>query len=334
MKKEVPLVSICCITYNHSRYIRDAIEGFLIQKTTFPVEIIIHDDASTEGTNLIVKEYADKYPDLIFPIFQKENQYSKGIKPWPKFVFPRARGKYIALCEGDDCWTDPLKLQKQVDFMEENEDYSICFHDVKVVAENKTSDIKKYNLNYSNNQDVFTFDQLLKIGNFMHTPSVVFRIPNKELPIVNAVTGDYFLHLHNAYFGKIKRIPHIMACYRVHKGGTFSNRENWTKEKLIENSNKQIRAYKQFLKEYKLNKSQTIVINERLYSLYNNLRLTQIEYVCFSEAKDSAVQQLRSISTFKSFFKFKTIISILITLISPKLLYKTSIYSNTNPKDS
>ena len=87
-----------------------------MQKTTFPIEIIIHDDASTDGTAKIVKEYADKYPDLIVPILQTENQYSQGIKPSQNFVFPRARGKYIAFCEGDDYWTDPYKLQKQVDF--------------------------------------------------------------------------------------------------------------------------------------------------------------------------------------------------------------------------
>lgn len=111
----MPLVSICCITYNQENYIRDAIEGFLMQRTTFPIEIIIHDDASTDNTAKVVNEFAEKHPDLIVPIYQTINQYSQGIKPWPNFVFPRARGKYIALCEGDDYWTDPLKLQKQVD---------------------------------------------------------------------------------------------------------------------------------------------------------------------------------------------------------------------------
>src|SRR5690554_6580680 len=125
MGTKLPLVSICCITYNHEKYIRDAIEGFLMQKTTFPVEILIHDDASTDKTAQIVKEYAENHSDLIITIFQTENQYSQGIKPWPNFVFPRARGKYIALCEGDDYWTDPLRLQKQVGFLEGNEEYGL-----------------------------------------------------------------------------------------------------------------------------------------------------------------------------------------------------------------
>ena len=123
----LPVVSVCCITYNHESYIRKSIEGFLMQKTTFPIEIIIHDDASTDGTAIIVKEYADKYPQLIVPILQTENQWSKGIRPSPTYIWPRARGKYIALCEGDDYWTDPLKLQKQVDFLEANTEYGLVY---------------------------------------------------------------------------------------------------------------------------------------------------------------------------------------------------------------
>ncbi len=117
MEDKEPLVSICCITYNHEDFIRDAIEGFLMQKTSFPIEIIIHDDASTDNTANIIEEYANKYPDLFVTILQSENQWSKGGGSiYARFVYPRARGKYIALCEGDDYWTDPLKLQKQVDF--------------------------------------------------------------------------------------------------------------------------------------------------------------------------------------------------------------------------
>lgn len=126
---QLPLVSICSITYNHAPFIRQCLDGFLMQKTNFKYEIIIHDDASTDGTAEIIKEYAEKYSDLITPIFQSENQYSKGIRGfYAKFVFPKAKGKYIAMCEGDDYWTDPLKLQKQVDFLESHPDYVMCTH--------------------------------------------------------------------------------------------------------------------------------------------------------------------------------------------------------------
>lgn len=109
-KDTIPLVSISCITYNHDNYIREAIEGFLMQKTTFPVEILIHDDASTDNTATIIKEYEIKYPQLIKPIYQTENQYSKKDGTIGRIQRGRARGKYYATCEGDDYWTDPLKL--------------------------------------------------------------------------------------------------------------------------------------------------------------------------------------------------------------------------------
>ncbi len=121
-----PLVSICCITYNHAPFIRQALDGFLMQKCV-DFEILIHDDCSTDGTTEIIREYAEKYPDIIKPLYETENQYSKGV--WVDgFNYRRAKGKYIAYCEGDDYWTDPLKLQKQVDFMESYPDYSVCFH--------------------------------------------------------------------------------------------------------------------------------------------------------------------------------------------------------------
>lgn len=132
------IVSICCITYNHAPFIRKALDGFLMQQAPSCVpqgskmsdwcEILIHDDCSTDGTTEIVKEYAAKYPDLIFPLYEEENQYSKGVKV-DFFNYNRAKGKYIAYCEGDDYWTDPNKLQKQVDFMESHPEYSLCFHD-------------------------------------------------------------------------------------------------------------------------------------------------------------------------------------------------------------
>ena len=115
---EIPLVSISCITYNHEPYIVQALNGFLMQKTTFPFEVLIHDDASTDGTTEIIKGYAQKYPEIIKPLYEEENQWIKGRRGSAEFNFPRARGKYIAFCEGDDYWIDENKLQMQVDFLE------------------------------------------------------------------------------------------------------------------------------------------------------------------------------------------------------------------------
>ena len=118
-------VSISCITYNHVHYIKDALNGFLMQKTDFAYEVLIHDDASTDGTNEIIRKYEDEYPEIFKPLYEKENQWDKGRRGSVAFNFPRAQGKYIAICEGDDYWTDPYKLQKQVDFLDGNPDFGL-----------------------------------------------------------------------------------------------------------------------------------------------------------------------------------------------------------------
>lgn len=125
MPMQLPLVSISCITYNHEKYIRDCLEGFLMQKTNFQYEILIHDDASTDNTQTIIREYQAHFPDIIKPILQVDNKYSQGKNVF-KINNDRALGKYIALCEGDDFWCDPQKLQVQCDFMEANPDFSFC----------------------------------------------------------------------------------------------------------------------------------------------------------------------------------------------------------------
>ena len=135
-KEQVPLVSILCATFNHVDYIKDCLDGFLMQKVSFPIEIIVRDDASTDGTSEIIRRYEEKHPHLFRNIYESKNQYSKGIKALP-VMKRRARGKYVALCEGDDYWTDPDKLQKQVNFLEKNKGYSLCFHAVSKIEANQ-----------------------------------------------------------------------------------------------------------------------------------------------------------------------------------------------------
>jgi glycosyltransferase involved in cell wall biosynthesis len=125
--ESVSLVSISCLTYNHAPFLRECFDSFLAQKTNFDIEVLVHDDASTDGTQEIIQEYTSRFPAIFKPIIQKENQYSQGVRGIAvRFNFTRSKGKYIATCEGDDYWTDPLKLQKQVDFLEANPNYSMC----------------------------------------------------------------------------------------------------------------------------------------------------------------------------------------------------------------
>lgn len=121
------MVSVCCLAYNHCKYIRSALEGFVNQKTNFKFEVIIHDDASEDGTADIIKEYEKKYPEIIKPIYQTKNQYSKRVNITNTFILPKTRGKYLASCEGDDYWIDDRKLQKQVDYLESHPNCTFCF---------------------------------------------------------------------------------------------------------------------------------------------------------------------------------------------------------------
>ncbi|MTJ50312.1 glycosyltransferase [Dolichospermum sp. UHCC 0259] len=219
-----PLVTICCITYNHENFIREAIDSFLMQKTNFPIEIIIHDDASTDNTANIIKEYQAKHPNLIKPIFQTQNQYSLRGFGFFSDMFEKAEGKYIAICEGDDYWTDPLKLQKQVDFLETNPDFAICFHKVKIWEEGQLKD--DYITSVTS---VSTTILDLAKGNYIHTPSCLFR--NNTAKILGAnfhasPLGDYYIHMMNAQYGNIFYIDEAMAVYRVHSNSTFSSQSS------------------------------------------------------------------------------------------------------------
>ena len=218
--KEKPLVSVCCITYNHELYIRQAINGFLMQKTSFPIEIIIHDDASSDNTARIIKEFADMYPDIIVPIYQTINQYSLGIKPLQNIVWPIVRGKYIALCEGDDYWIDPLKLQKQVDFLEANPDYGLvhtsCQHTVK--------NNNKIHQNPELVSSGFVFKNLLCHDFHISTLTVCVRkelilewskIIEREMISKDWKMGDYPLWLEGSLHTKFGFIPDVTAHYRI-----------------------------------------------------------------------------------------------------------------------
>lgn len=128
-------VSICCLVYNHEKYLRKCLDGFIMQKTNFKFEVLIHDDASTDKSADIIREYEKKYPDIIKPIYQTENQYSKKVKINRTYQYPRIKGKYIALCEGDDYWCDENKLQYQFDIMEKDPNISLCVHKVRIIEE-------------------------------------------------------------------------------------------------------------------------------------------------------------------------------------------------------
>lgn len=213
---KTPLVSICSITYNHAPFIRQCLDGFLMQQCNFPIEIIINDDCSTDGTTEIIREYAEKYPDKIFPVFHEENQWSKGERGiFQKFVFPKARGKYIALCEGDDYWTDPLKLQKQVDFLESHPDYSMCFHKAKVIAQDGRDFIDYFS---KLEEREYQPEEVLTRW-IIPTASILMRA-TVYVPIHKDFrTGDVVVHAACVASGKVYCMSKEMSVYRLHGTG-------------------------------------------------------------------------------------------------------------------
>lgn len=210
MKKKV---SCHVITYNHINYISQCIEGILMQKTDFEFEIIIGDDLSTDGTREILENYAIQNPSLIKLNLRTER--GLGIPGKENFVstLQMCKGEYITLCDGDDYWTDPYKLQKQVDFLEANPDYVLSFHKVKILKPDGSlvpDFITKVPENYE------TQETLARLGNYIHTPSVVFRNIIKELPkeFLLSPIGDFYLYMLLTEHGKIKYLEDEMAVYR------------------------------------------------------------------------------------------------------------------------
>lgn len=157
-----PLVTIKCWVYNHEPYLRDCLDGFVIQQTNFPFVAIVHDDASTDHSADIIREYAERYPNIIYPIYETENQYSKGSLGRIMDTAVDATGaKYVAMCEGDDYWTDPYKLQKQVDFLESHPEYTFCCHRFKIYDQRKGTYLREYAYNYYKANEDLVIDEKL-----------------------------------------------------------------------------------------------------------------------------------------------------------------------------
>jgi len=223
-KEKKIMVSICCLTYNQEAYVRQALEGFVGQKTSFSYEILIHDDASTDRTAKIIREYALLYPDRVKPILQTENQYAKGLTNVSgTYNFPRAKGRYIAMCEGDDYWTDPYKLQKQVDFLESHPGCSLVFHSARIQVMGRAFTEQKMRP-YKKSRKV-TPEEIINKTSGYPTASLMFRTDMvKDLPefYVKAPLADVPLQLMAAARGWAYYMDRPMCVYRL--GGASS----WT----------------------------------------------------------------------------------------------------------
>lgn len=258
-----PLVSICAITYNHVSYIRDCLNGFLIQQTDFPFEIIIHDDASTDGTTDIIREYSIKYPDIIRPIIQPENQYSKH-KRFDiiiKSCIDRTQGKYIAFCEGDDYWTDPLKLQKQVDYLETHPKINLCYTEISFLNMQTGKTIPNF-LQNGNIHSSPKFEKHMLHPGFIAPCTWLFR--KKNWPTYNKIYSDLtypialdFMAVDSVYF-----LNENTAVYRFLEESASHSRN---KRKLYDYAKGILRIQLEYIDKYKTlltpNLKRNIMIN-------------------------------------------------------------------------
>lgn len=242
-------IAIACTTYNHEKFIERTLDSFLMQELDEPFEVHVCDDASTDNTAKILRDYEAKYPDIIKPKIQKTNLWQKGLATSKYILFPSIKAEYVALCEGDDYFTDPKKLQKQVRFLDENPDFSICFHPVKIISDDGTPESIFPTLE---KKDHYTFIDLLK-QNFIQTNSCMYRwrfvkdspkdlIPNNILPC------DYFWHLLHAELGKIGMLSDAMSVYNKHCQGMWYKKDDaW----YLNYALLHINFYKEIEKRYK-----------------------------------------------------------------------------------
>lgn len=251
-----PLVSVVIFTFNDHNFIRESLESVLAQKTNFSYEIIITDDCSSDGTTDIIRGYQSLYPDKIRLLIADRNLWN----PLPEIIgltplagFQATRGKYIALQHGDDYWTDPLKLQKQVDFLEANPDFAICFHNVQVL--NETYPEKNYLINNKDTKRVSTLEDLLEGVNYIGTTSMMLRASAIPSPIPSWFSqlpfGDYGLSMLCASKGKIKYIDQVMAVYRINPSGIHGH--------LTNSPSSLVKAYEQHIKFWRIIRNSGLV---------------------------------------------------------------------------
>lgn len=239
-EKSTPLVTVCCLAYNHEDMIAQAIEGVIKQKTNFAFELIVHDDASTDKTAEIIRSYAERYPEIIVPIIQKENQFFK-CNLAKEYVNPKARGKYIAICEGDDYWTDSYKLQKQIDYMEANPRCTMTFHAVQQL--NSDGSFKKY---YPlKKSGIVSAEEVIKRGGmFCPSVSLVIRRDICEMwPEFRDAASiyDFPIQILSAINGEVYYMNDVMGVYR------FCAKGSWTEAHKYETDYKHMQEEEEWL---------------------------------------------------------------------------------------
>lgn len=297
MLKSKLIVAISMITYNHEKYISYAIEGVLKQKTDFKVKLFLTDDCSTDKTGYICQEYANKFPEVIDLEIFESNIGSKANIQYNLSKCEKSDAQYIAICEGDDFWTDPFKLQKQFNFFNKNEEYVLSYHDTNIIDENNEK-IKEFRLPNTSKKD-YSKEELIS-GADIVSHSVMFR--NVELLKYIGEDGiennDILLWSKLAHYGKAKYLDNITdISYRLHPGG-------WTSKPILDKFWSSLEAH---LVIYRNNSTQDIyILEKKIYiQIYNHL----IRFISQGEFLKTysvliGVHKIREISLLKVFVNF------------------------------
>lgn len=279
--REEPLVSVLCLVYNHEQFLRKALESFVRQEVDFPFEVVVHDDASTDGSADIIREYERNYPDIIKPIYQKVNQHSLKRGRVTRIVHEAARGKYISQCEGDDYWTDFHKLKKQVDFLEAHPDYSMCVggYIKRDIYTGKDRTIIRSPLGIESDGQGFTFTlDTMKNGWLTKTLTATYRNYTSLIDVVTSYKygRDINLFYHILREGKGYYFQHVMGVYHVHEGGVNSMKAGEVNSKAF------YHVYKEL---YEVNKDE--------FSRYKYVRGTfnWFNYNCFQRESEGNFSQ-------------------------------------------
>ena len=300
---DLPLVSICCITHNHENYIAECLDGFIMQKCSFKYEILINDDASDDNTAAIIREYEKKYPEILKPLYQTENQYSLGVRPMNQFNWSRAKGKYIAMCEGDDYWTDPLKLQKQVDFLEKNKEYGMV-HTNHHKLENNTITKNIKNKIFIPQGNVR--EDLLR-ENFISTLTVCFNLEKynstKKMAGSNYLMGDYPIWMAFALNSKIGYLADSTAVYRYLENSASHSNNKLKQFNFIKST---FKMKFDFIDNYQFNKETIKKVNESYCKYLFKYAVLLNESNIIDEFKSFTKNKISSkIKFYKFFFMFR-----------------------------
>lgn len=295
------MVSVCCTAYNHEKYIRKCLDGFLMQKTNFKFEVIVHDDASTDGTAAIIHEYELKYPDVIKPIYQTENQFSKGTHISFTYLYPNAKGKYIALCEGDDFWTDANKLQKQFDALEANPECNMCVSKAKVISEDESvaygfypkCDVEEGVIDSRRFLEIVLTQVSFQTSTYFFKAEGIraFMNPVPEFREISPV-GDRPKLMFFGQLGPVYYLPSEVSCYRWCSSGSWSDSIYGEKDRMKKHRLRMIETYKSF-DEYTCHKYHDLCAL-RVFSEYYNCAYSKNEFKSLIKDECFDCQPLRT----------------------------------------